>query len=187
MTFPGRRRHFASPLRAAILVAGLFAGTAAAEPAPPYAAPEFTATAAADWLNSPPLTLASLRGQVVLLDVWALECLNCHRSVPWLLDTEKRHAARGLRVIGVHTPEFEHEKDRAAVLRKVKELGLGHPVMLDNDARYWNALGNRYWPTFYLLDRQGRVRGVYIGEMRAARPETRALEEQLVVLLDEQG
>jgi thiol-disulfide isomerase/thioredoxin len=163
----------------------LSAGSAVAAAVTPYAAPEFTTRAALDWLNSPPLLFAQLRGQVVLLDVWALECLNCHRSVPWLLAMENKYSERGLRVIGVHTPEFEHEKDRGAVARKVRELGLEHPVMLDNDGAYWKALGNRYWPTFYLVDRQGRVRGVYIGEMRAERPESRTLEEQLVALLEE--
>lgn len=177
--------RLAACFRGAVCAAWLPAAPAAADAVKPYAAPEFTATAASDWLNSAPLTLAGLRGQVVLLDVWALECLNCHRSVPWLLELEKRHAGRGLRVIGVHTPEFEHEKDRAAVVRKVQELGLDHPVMLDHDAGYWKALANRYWPTFYLVDRQGRVRGVYIGEMRETRPEARALETQLAALLEE--
>jgi thiol-disulfide isomerase/thioredoxin len=178
-----RRQHFSAHFRNVVCAFLLPASVAFANPVPPYAAPEFPARA--DWLNSPPLTLAGLLGQVVLLDVWALECLNCHRSVPWLLEIEKRHAARGLRVLGVHTPEFEHEKDRAAVVRKVKELGLDHPVMLDNDAAYWRLLGNRYWPTFYLVDRQGRMRGIYIGEMREERPETRALEAQLIALLEE--
>lgn len=171
--------------QAALLAVLVTADAAVAESAPSPMAPEFSASAASDWLNSPPLKLANLRGQVILLDIWALECLSCHRSVPWLLEMEKRYRARGLRVIGVHTPEFEHEKDRAAVERKVREMGLDHPVMLDNDAAYWRALGNRYWPTFYLLDRAGRVRGVYIGEMREARPETRALEQQLMALLEE--
>lgn len=179
-----RQRHYSAYFRK-LVCALLFPASLAVAGPVPTAAPEFTTTVAADWLNSPPLTLASLRGQVVLLDVWALECLNCHRSVPWLLEIEKRHAARGLRVVGVHTPEFDHEKDRAAVAHKVKELGLDHPVMLDHDAAYWKALGNRYWPTFYLVDRQGRIRGTYIGEMRETRPETRALEAQLLALLEE--
>ena len=164
-------------LLVAVGLAGL-AGPAAALDAPGKAAPApaFTHVAAAEWLNGPPQTLAALRGQVVLLDVWTFACYNCYRSFPWLNTLERRYAPQGLRVIGVHTPEFDHERVRANIAAKLAEYGLRHPVMIDNDFSYWNALGNRYWPAWYLLDRQGRVRARYAGETHAG--DTQALRKE---------
>src|SRR5688572_19696382 len=84
-------------------------------------APAFTHAAPAEWLNSPPLTIESLRGHVVLLDFWTFACWNCYRSFPWLNDLEARLHSRGLRVIGVHTPEFDHERARANIERKIAQ------------------------------------------------------------------
>lgn len=150
-------------------------------------APEFTHTQAEDWLNSPPLTLASLRGQVVLLDFWTFGCSNCYRSFPWLNALEQRLHARGLRVIGVHTPEFAHERLRAGVKYKVQQFELRHPVMLDNDSSYWKALGNRYWPAFYLIDKRGRLREHYAGETHAGDSQARRIEAAILALLAEPG
>lgn len=148
-------------------------------------APEFPAKAAADWINSPPLKLADLRGQVVLLDVWTFGCWNCYRSFPWLNGLEARLARRGLRVVGIHSPEFTHERDPASVRRKVAEFALAHPVMLDNDYAYWRALGNRYWPAYYLVDKQGRLRARYIGETHAGTAQARNIERDIERLLAE--
>ncbi len=148
-------------------------------------APAFTHTAAAEWLNSPPLTLASLSGQVVLLDFWTFACWNCYRSFPWLNSLEARIHARGLRVIGVHTPEFDYERVRGSIEKKIAEYGLKHPVMMDNDFSYWNALGNRYWPAFYLIDKQGRLRGRYFGETHAGDQRARRIEADIEALLSE--
>jgi len=79
------------------------------------AAPEFTQQDAAAWLNSPPLKMQDLRGKVVLLDIWTFDCWNCYRSFPWLNGLEKKFAAQGLQVIGIHSPEFDHEKSRIRV------------------------------------------------------------------------
>ncbi len=114
----------------------------------PPRVPEFTHQAPADWINSPPLKLANLRGQVVLIDFWTFECWNCYRSFPWLRSVEERYHRQDLQVVGVHTPEFEHERVRSSIVNKAKEFGLHHPIMLDNDFSYWRALGNRYWPAF---------------------------------------
>ena len=89
-------------------------------------APEFTQTSAEDWLNSKPLTLASLRGKVVLIDFWTFGCWNCYRSFPWLNAMEKRLQGEDFVVIGIHTPEFDHEKNRYAVSDKIKEFELQH-------------------------------------------------------------
>lgn len=148
-------------------------------------APEFTHRAAADWINSAPLTLAFLRGKVILLDFWTFECWNCYRSIPWLNATEQRFQTRGLQVIGVHTPEFDRERVRANIEKKIAEFGIRHPVMVDNDFSYWNAMNNRYWPAFYLIDRQGRLRAHYAGETHAGDAQARRIESDIEALLAE--
>jgi len=87
--------------------------------------------------------------------------------------------------VGVHTPEFEHEKSRAAVKRHVAEHDVRRPVMLDNDFSYWNAMGNRYWPTFYLVDKSGRVRQRIDGEVRPGDDRAAQIEAQIERLLAE--
>lgn len=88
-------------------------------------------------------------------------------------------------MIGVHAPEFEHEKDRANVVAKVEEFGLEHPVMIDNDFSYWRALGNRYWPTYYIVGREGRIRGVFIGETHEGDRRAAAIEALVERLLNQ--
>ncbi len=151
----------------------------------PLAAPEFTHSDPDEWLNSAPLTLADLRGKVVLVDFWTFDCWNCYRSFPWLKALEGRLAGRGLQVIGVHSPEFEREKVPENVRKKIAEFGLTHPVMIDNDFSYWKAMANRYWPAYYLIDKQGVIRGVYVGETHEGDPQARAVESMLVQLLAE--
>ena len=148
-------------------------------------APAFTHTRASEWINSPPITLESLRGHVVLLDFWTFACWNCYRSFPWLNALEARLHDQGLRVIGVHTPEFEHERIRSNIVKKVKEFGLQHPVMIDNDFSYWNALNNRYWPAYYLIDKQGRIRALYAGETHEGDRQARRIESDIRQLLAE--
>lgn len=154
---------------------------------PPTPAPEFTQTDPAAWLNGPPLRLAALRGQVLLIDIWTFDCWNCYRSFPWLNALEKRYHRRGLRVVGIHSPEFEHEHDRAQVSAKVTEFGLRHAIMMDNDFGYWKALNNRYWPAYYLIDKQGRIRARYVGETHADSRQAKAIEARIEQLLAEPG
>ena len=173
-----------------ITACGVLFPSPAANAASPLArspAPEFTHNAAQDWINSPPLRLADLRGKVVLLDIWTFDCWNCYRSFPWLNDLEKRLEPEGLRVIGVHTPEFKHEHERAAVERKVAEFKLHHPVMMDNDFSYWRALGNRYWPAFYIVDKHGVLRETFIGETHIGDARAQRIEALLLELLAETG
>ena len=148
-------------------------------------APAFTHTEQKEWLNSVPLTWDDLRGKVVLLDFWTFDCWNCYRSFPWLKAMESRLEPGGLQVIGVHTPEFDHERIRENVEAKTREFGLQHPVMIDNDFSYWRAVGNRYWPAFYIFDKQGRLRATFIGETHEGDRQAREIETVIKDLLKE--
>ena len=149
--------------------------------------PEFNHTDEASWLNSKPITLASLKGQVVLIDFWTFECWNCYRSFPWLNAVYDENHPKGLAIVGVHTPEFDAEKVRGSIQKKIIEFGVKNPVMIDNDHAYWNALGNQYWPAFYLLDKKGQLRAVYAGETHAGDRQAKAVEAKIAELLAEPG
>lgn len=173
-------------IAAAVVLAVLALAAAGSDPARgAEPAPGFTHAEARDWINSPPLELARLRGRVVLVDFWTFECWNCYRSFPWLRGLERRFAGEPFTVVGVHSPEFSHERDRARVAEKVEEFGLEHPVMIDNDFSYWKAMRNRYWPTFYVIDKRGRLRGHFIGEIHAGDANARAIESLVERLLAE--
>ncbi|MDH4259599.1 MAG: redoxin domain-containing protein [Gammaproteobacteria bacterium] len=148
-------------------------------------APEFTHQAKDEWINSGPLSLKSLRGAVVLIDFWTFDCWNCYRSFPWLNEVDERFAARGLRIIGVHSPEFRHEREPQRVAAKVHEFKLGHPVMIDNDFSYWKAIGNRYWPAFYLVDKRGLLRYRFAGETHTGDRRALEIEKRIGELIDE--
>src|SRR4051812_28805165 len=125
-------------------------------------APEFTGTQR--WFNSRPLTLASLRGRVVLIDFWTYTCVNCIRTQPYLKAWDARYRDKGLTIVGVHSPEFGFEKNAGNVERAVRAAGLRYPVVQDNKLATWNAWGNQYWPAEYLVDANGHVRGAHFGE-----------------------
>ena len=147
--------------------------------------PEFTNNNPQEWFNSKPLKRADLKGKVVLLDVWTYGCWNCYRSFPWLNELEAKLASENFQVIGIHTPEFGHEKDAQNVAKKIKEFKLHHPVMMDNDFRYWKALSNRYWPSFYIIDKQGQIRFTHIGETHSGDRNARSIEAEIRQLLAE--
>ena len=155
------------------------------ESAPP--APAFTHDEKHNWINSEPLNWQALRGQVVLLDFWTFMCWNCYRSFPWLTSMEAELADQDFTVIGVHTPEFESEKDRARIKERAEHFGLHHPIMVDNDMSYWNAMSNRYWPAYFLIDKKGRVRYFFAGETHAGEPQAKAIEARIRELLAETG
>jgi cytochrome c biogenesis protein CcdA/thiol-disulfide isomerase/thioredoxin len=117
-----------------------------------------------DWLNSKPLTLAALRGRVVLIDFWTYSCINCLRTLPYIREWDDRYRAAGLTIVGVHTPEFAFERVRSNVRENAAKLGLRYPIALDNDYGTWNAWRNQYWPAKYLIDRAGHVRYYHFGE-----------------------
>ncbi len=116
------------------------------------------------WLNSDPLTIADLRGKVVLVDFWTYSCVNCLRTLPYLERWDATYRDDGLVIVGVHTPEFAFERDPANVRRAVAELGIDYPVALDPQFGTWNAWGNQYWPAEYFVDRRGHVRYAHFGE-----------------------
>jgi thiol-disulfide isomerase/thioredoxin len=119
---------------------------------------------ATGWLNSPPLTAASLRDRVVLVNFWTYTCINWLRTLPYVRAWAGRYADHGLTVIGVHTPEFDFEHDLDNVRREVKDLRVDYPVAVDNDYAIWNAFSNLYWPALYFVDAQGQIRHHRFGE-----------------------
>ena len=121
----------------------------------------------AHWLNTPdgrPLTLAGLRGKVVLVDFWTYSCINCIRTLPHLRAWYAAYHPDGLEIVGVHTPEFAFEHVLGNVRQATRDLHVTWPVALDNKYGTWNAYSNEYWPAEYLIDRSGRIRHVHFGE-----------------------
>jgi cytochrome c biogenesis protein CcdA/thiol-disulfide isomerase/thioredoxin len=116
------------------------------------------------WINSPPLTFASLRGKVVLVDFWTYSCINCLRTLPYIKAWNEKYKDSGLVIIGVHTPEFPFEKDESNVREAVKDLGILYPVPMDNDYKIWRSFNNEYWPADYFIDATGNVRFHHFGE-----------------------
>jgi thiol-disulfide isomerase/thioredoxin len=116
------------------------------------------------WINSPPLTLGTLRGKVVLVDFWTFSCVNCVRTIPHLQHLEQAYGNRGLVIVGVHSPEFDFEKVAANVESAVHRFGVTWPVALDSQMNTWNAFGNQYWPAEYLIDQSGKVAYIHDGE-----------------------
>ncbi|HEY7077877.1 MAG TPA: cytochrome c biogenesis protein DipZ [Solirubrobacteraceae bacterium] len=125
-------------------------------------APNFRGTQR--WFNSPPLSLAALRGHVVLVDFWTYTCINCLRTLPYLKAWYAKYRADGFVVVGVHTPEFGFEHDAGNVRDAVKRFGIRYPVVQDNKYSTWFAWGNQAWPSEYLIDARGHVREAREGE-----------------------
>lgn len=141
------------------------------------------------FINSPragldqnePFTLANYIGKkVILIEFWTYSCINCQRVIPYLNEWHKKYEDDGLLVVGIHTPEFEFEKDLENVKRAVEKYDVEWPVVLDNDYSTWTAYKNRYWPRKYLIDIDGYVVYDHIGE--GAYDET---EEKIIELLNE--
>ncbi len=125
-------------------------------------APEFIA--GGQWFNSKPLTMEGLRGKVVLVDFWTYTCINCIRTLPYVKSWWQKYKDKGLVIVGVHTPEFEFEKDPNNVAKAIKDFGLTYPIMQDNDYATWNAYANHYWPADYLVDTNGKIIDTHFGE-----------------------
>jgi len=123
-----------------------------------------TLDGAITWLNSPPLSTADLRGKVVVIDFWTYTCVNWRRTLPFVRAWADKYRNQGLVVIGVHTPEFEFERDIDNVRQAAKEMDIHYPVAVDTQQRIWNAFGNEYWPALYFIDAQGRIRHHQFGE-----------------------
>jgi cytochrome c biogenesis protein CcdA/thiol-disulfide isomerase/thioredoxin len=116
------------------------------------------------WLNSDPLTIAQLKGKVVLVDFWTYTCINCIRTLPYIESWYEKYKDQGLVVIGVHSPEFPFEGKPDNVKVAIKKFGISYPVAMDNDYGTWNAYHNKYWPAHYLIDRNGMIVDTHFGE-----------------------
>jgi thiol-disulfide isomerase/thioredoxin len=128
-------------------------------------APEFAQISG--YINTPnnsPLTLSSLKGKVVLVYIWTYTCINSIRPMPYIDDWNQKYSNNGLVVVGVHSPEFQFEKNYTNVKDAVQRFGITYPVVLDSDHGTWNVYGNNYWPRYYLIDTQGNIRYDHIGE-----------------------
>ena len=125
-------------------------------------APDFRGTST--WINSKPVTVSDLRGKVVLVDFWTYSCINCLRTLPHLKAWDAAYRKAGLRIVGVHTPEFAFEHVPSNVRKATRELGVRYAVAIDNDYKTWDAYQNGAWPTEYLVDRRGHIREIKEGE-----------------------
>ena len=117
-----------------------------------------------EWFNSKPLTLASLRGKVIIIDFWTYTCINCQRTLPYVKEWWRKYKDKGLVVIGVHSPEFEFEKDKNNVAKAITDFGLTYPIVQDNNFSTWRAYNNQYWPAKYIIDKNGVIRYSHFGE-----------------------
>jgi thiol-disulfide isomerase/thioredoxin len=127
---------------------------------------------ATGWLNSEPLTASSLRGRPVLVEFWTFTCINWLRTLPYVRSWHERYRDDGLVVLGVHTPEFEVERDLENVRRAASELRVDYPIAVDSDYAIWDAFGNRYWPACYFVDADGQIRHHRFGEGEYEYSET---------------
>src|SRR5580700_6379726 len=145
-------------------VATLAANSADTQPALDDEGPMPDLSGAVAWLNSPSLSSKSLKGKVVLVDFWTYSCINCLRALPYVEGWAAKYKDAGLVVIGVHTPEFAFEKERANVEKAVRDLKISYPVAIDSDYKIWQAFNNEYWPAHYFIDGKGRIRYHHFGE-----------------------
>ena len=125
-------------------------------------APEFKGITS--YINSNETKLSDLKGKVVLVDFWTYSCINCIRTLPYLVDWNEKYSDKGLVIVGIHAPEFEFEKNVDNVKQAVTRFGIEYPVLLDNDHGTWDAFQNSYWPRKYLVDSEGFIRYDHIGE-----------------------
>jgi thiol-disulfide isomerase/thioredoxin len=132
-------------------------------------APEFKGITS--YINTNQTKLSDLKGKVVLVDFWTYSCINCIRTLPYLVDWNQKYSDKGLVIVGVHSPEFEFEKNIDNVKQAVARFGIKYPVLLDNDHGTWNAYQNSYWPRKYLVDSDGYIRYDHIGEGGYAETE----------------
>lgn len=128
----------------------------------PYGAPKIEGIQ--NWFNSKPLTLSELKGKVILVDFWTYSCINCIRTLPYLKDWYHRYRDQGLVIIGIHSPEFEFEKDKENLKSALARFAIDYPVAMDNQLITWRNFNNHYWPAHYLINQQGNVVYTHFGE-----------------------
>jgi thiol-disulfide isomerase/thioredoxin len=174
---PGLLKTIATPKavpKEAIAPASSAASLSTPSPAPSL--PEFQGIS--QWLNSNPLTIAELKGNVVLIQFWTFACINCQRTLPYVVQWHEQYTNQGLKIIGIHTPEFAFEREINNVRNAIAEHQITYPVPIDDEFKTWKAYGNSYWPHLYLADRQGHIRYDHIGE--GAYDETEQTIRQLL-------
>jgi len=124
------------------------------------------------WLNvDAPLRIADLGGKVIIVEMWTFGCINCQHVIPSLKEWHSKYADKGLVIIGNHYPEFTYEEDIENVKNAIAREGIEYAVAQDNNGKTWRAYKNHYWPTLYLIDKQGHIRYVHIGEGRYQETE----------------
>lgn len=128
----------------------------------PYPAPDFVNIQT--WLNSPPLTMSDLKGKVVLIDFWTYSCINCIRTLPYITAWDQRYRDKGLVIVGVHSPEFEFEKNVDNIKTALERYHIQYPVAVDSTLATWSNFKNHYWPAHYLIDKNGHVVYTHFGE-----------------------
>lgn len=134
----------------------------------------------ANYLNTTPEELEKeIDGKVVLYDIWTYSCINCIRTLPFITAWDDKYSDQGLLIIGVHSPEFEFEKDIENVQLAVSKHQINYPVVLDNDKETWSAFENNYWPRKYIADHEGFIRYDHIGE--GGYQETEKVIQQLLL------
>jgi len=139
------------------------------------------------FINTEPFKLADYIGKkIILVDFWTYSCINCQRTLPYLTAWDRTYRDQGLLIVGVHTPEFEFEKDINNVQTAVQKAGIEYPVVLDNDYATWRAYGNRYWPRKYLIDLNGNIVYDHIGEGAYDEAEQK-IREELALLAKKNG
>lgn len=131
-----------------------------------------------EYINTKPISLDKLKDKVVLVDFWTYSCINCIRTIPHLNEWYDKYSDKGLVIVGVHTPEFEFEKNNDNVKSAVQKFGIKYPVLQDNNKKTWNAYENNYWPRTYLIDDEGYIRYDHIGE--GAYQETEKVIQSLL-------
>jgi thiol-disulfide isomerase/thioredoxin len=166
--FKRQMRKLTAPALVA-LACWTFVGShaAAAGQEPPSivgSSPLYGLSGATGWINSKPLTAKDLKGKVVLVDFWTYSCINCLRALPYIEAWSQKYKDNGLVVIGVHTPEFDFEKQLPNVQKAVQKYGITYPIALDSNQAIWNAFHNEFWPAHYFIDAKGKVRFEHFGE-----------------------
>ena len=162
-----------------LLFIGIIMNLSSAEGRVGLPAPEITNEI---WLNSQPLQLDELRGNVVMVEFWTFGCWNCRNIEPYVKTWHKKYADQGLVVIAIHSPEFRYEHDVDKVKNYIREHQLPYAVPIDNEFETWKRYQNRYWPTLYLIDKKGTIQYIQIGEGSYERTE-----QEIQRLLEEKG
>ncbi len=147
---------------AALTLPTLLPGTALAQEKTP--APNFIGKPA-DWVNGAPQDLTKLKGKVVIVAVWTFECINCKRTLKFWNEWAKKYANKDVVIVSIHTPELESERDPKAVEAFAKKNGLTFPILIDNDLKNWKAWSCRFWPSTGIVDKKGRIRAAWEGEL----------------------